>query len=163
MYKEIYLLLGSNMGNRLDFLQFAKKEIELNVGNVEAESSIYETEAWGLENQNAFLNQVLKVKSLLSPSKILSAAQKIENKAQRQREVKWGARTLDIDILFIDSKNIELKKLTVPHPFLHKRLFTLAPLSEIAPNFVHPLLQKTMQELLTECDKNLKVEIYSGL
>lgn len=163
MHKEIYLLLGSNIENRIDYLQFAKKEIAQNVGKILAESKIYETDAWGLENQNPFLNQVLIVESALAPSKILKATQQIENKANRQRAVKWGARTLDIDILFINDKVINLKNLTVPHPFLHERLFTLLPLCEIAPNFIHPVLNKNLQQLLDECPKQLKVEIYSGL
>ena len=152
-----YLLLGSNEGDRISWLQQGKEQIELHCGAANDASSIYQTAAWGLEEQPDFLNQVVCIHTLLKPGELLLCIQQIENKLGRQRTVKWGQRTLDIDILLYNNEVINLPDLNIPHPFLEKRRFTLAPLCEIAPNLVHPILNKTMLQLLEDCPDTLPV------
>lgn len=163
MQTQLILLLGSNIGDRLEYLDFAKKKIAEKLGVITKTSAIYESEAWGLENQPAFLNQVVIVETKLRSLEILKITQDIENKAGRIRKVKWGERTLDIDILFIDNQIINVENLIVPHPFLHERLFTLAPLNELMPDFMHPVLQKSISDLFELCDKRLKVSKLSAV
>jgi 2-amino-4-hydroxy-6-hydroxymethyldihydropteridine diphosphokinase len=158
---KIYLLLGSNAGNREVLLQEAVKQIADNCGEIVVESSIYETAAWGMENQEAFLNKVLQLDTRLLAEVLLKKLQAIEDNLGRQREVLWGPRTLDIDILFYNSDVISLPDLKVPHPFLQKRRFTLVPMAEIAPTMVHPVLHKTIAELLEECTDTLEVAKWS--
>ena len=155
-----YLLLGSNQGNREFFLSEATKQLEIRVGRVTRKSAIYETAAWGLENQAAFLNQVLQISSALSPETLLTEINLIEKELGRERIIKWGARVIDIDILYYDKLVLQLPALVIPHPHLQERRFTLMPLAEMAPAFVHPVLNKTNQELLQECPDNLPVAIY---
>lgn len=163
MHAKLILLLGSNIGDRLGYLDFAKEMIVKNIGGIINISGIYETEAWGIENQEAFLNQVIIVDTKQQPKEILKTTQYIEKRAGRIRKVKWGERTLDIDILFIDDQIINVENLIVPHPYLHERLFTLAPLNEIASDFVHPVLHKSISELYELCDKRLKVNKLSAI
>jgi len=151
------LLLGGNIGDRLSFLKNAIKEISVHCGDVQKISSIYETAAWGVENQPNFYNQVIKVKSHLSPEIFLQTILKIEKNLGRIRFHKWGERVIDIDILFINDLIINTESLTVPHPQLHKRRFTLIPLLEVSPNLNHPLLNKTITELLVDCLDQLQV------
>ncbi|MBS1687229.1 MAG: 2-amino-4-hydroxy-6-hydroxymethyldihydropteridine diphosphokinase [Bacteroidetes bacterium] len=153
-----YLLLGSNEGDRFSWLHQGKEQIELNCGVSNIASSIYQTAAWGLEEQPDFLNQVICIQTLLNPAELLLCIQQIENNLGRQRTVKWGQRTLDIDILLYNSDVINLPNLNIPHPFLEKRRFTLAPLCEIAPSLVHPVLNKTMLQLLEDCPDPLPVK-----
>lgn len=154
----IYLLLGSNEGDRIHLLQTAVRELQQHCGAVIKKSSLYETAAWGLEEQPDFLNQVVKLKTPHSPQALLTAIQEIEKNLGRQRKVKWGQRTLDIDILFYGKKIIQTPTLTIPHPYMQDRRFTLLPLAEIAPHFVHPLLRKTIATLLKECKDRLEVK-----
>jgi len=152
-----YLLLGSNEGDRISWLRKGKEQIELYCGASNIVSSIYQTAAWGLEEQPDFLNQVICIQTFLKPGELLLCIQQIENNLGRQRTVKWGQRTLDIDILLYDNAVINSPDLNIPHPFLEKRRFTLAPLCEIAPNLVHPQLNKTMRQLLEDCPDTLPV------
>ncbi|MDR3681733.1 MAG: 2-amino-4-hydroxy-6-hydroxymethyldihydropteridine diphosphokinase [Flavipsychrobacter sp.] len=154
---KVYLLLGSNAGNREVLLQEAANQIADNCGKIVVESSTYQTAAWGMENQEAFLNKVLQINTQLQAEILLKNLQTIENNLGRQREVLWGPRTLDIDILFFNHEVISLPDLKVPHPFLQKRRFTLVPMAEIAPAMVHPVLHKTIAELLEECTDTLEV------
>lgn len=166
--KTVFLLLGGNLGDRKQTILEAKKYISLQIGKIELESSLYQTAAWGVENQPAFLNQVIQISTLLSAQEILLQIEEIEKKLGRKRYQKWYARTIDIDILYYENEILEeeennetqKKNLKVPHPFLHERRFTLIPLVEIAPNFVHPILQKTNSELLEECLDQLPVNSY---
>lgn len=165
--KTVFLLLGGNLGDREKNISEAKKHISLQIGSIETESSIYQTAAWGVENQPSFLNQVIEVSSLLSAQEILTQIEDIEKKLGRKRYQKWYARTIDIDILYYENEILEeedntenqTKNLKVPHPFLHERRFTLVPLVEIAPHFVHPVLGKTNFELLESCLDKLNVEL----
>lgn len=158
---KVFLLLGANLGNPATQLAKALGEIESQVGKIEVCSSLYESEAWGVTDQPIFLNQVVLVSTTLSPLDILDAIQTIENNLGRVRLSKWGARVIDIDILYINSDCIHHERLIVPHPYLPDRRFVLVPLSEIAPSFTHPKLGLTTADLLTQCEDSLDVYLYS--
>ena len=154
-----YLLLGGNIGDRLSYLEQGILAIEKTGGNVIKRSAVYETAAWGKENQQPFLNVALEIKTMKSPTDLLKATAAIEASLGRQREEHWGARTLDIDLLFYEDAIIDLPELKIPHPFLHERRFALTPMAEIAPVFYHPILHKTIQVLLEECPDPLPVKV----
>lgn len=156
-----YLLLGSNEGDRKKWLDKAIEQIIEHCGSVVLQSNIYETAAWGIEDQPIFLNQALSVQTDLSAISLLNTINNIESSLGRQRTEKWGQRTLDIDILFYNDEVIKTSKLTVPHPELQNRMFALVPLQEIAPNFLHPIYNKTINTLLQECPDKLDVRVFS--
>jgi len=160
---ESFLLLGSNMGDRGLYLQEAKKQIEEKAGDIAASSAIYETAAWGYETQPSFLNQVLVLHTSLSPETLMNTLLSIESGMGRIREKKMGPRIIDIDILFYNDLIIETDSLTIPHPLLHLRRFTLQPLVEINPLKLHPVLKKTVEQLLLDCPDALKAEKLDGL
>ncbi len=153
-----YILTGSNLGNRLEYLMNAKEAIAKTTGPVVHASSIYETAAWGLEDQPSFLNQALEIHTTFSASLLLDRLLKIEEDLGRKRDVKYGPRLIDIDILFFNNEVIEQKGLTIPHPQLHNRRFALQCLDDIAPTFVHPVFNKSVRELLVECVDSLAVK-----
>ena len=154
---RVYLALGSNEGDRQQWLRQAIELIGARCGRVVRQSAVYETAAWGKTDQADFLNMALLVVSPLEPLELLATTQQIEQELGRKREVQWGARTLDIDILFYNDLVAALDGLTLPHPFIAQRRFTLVPLNEIAPELVHPALQKTIGTLLAECPDPLEV------
>ena len=157
-YKNIYLLLGSNLGNREFLLDNAIKQIERKIGKVFAKSAIYETAAWGKKDQPSFLNLALGVETSLSPIELLNTILAIEEKLGRIREEKWGARLIDIDVILYCNEVVNLgKTLTIPHLELQNRRFVLQPLAEIAPNQIHPILKKTILELLENLNDALYV------
>lgn len=158
MDKTSYLLLlGSNQGIREQQLKIAIKKIGEAIGNIEKKSSVYETAAWGKTNQPSFLNQALQVTSVLDAYSLLDKIQAIEKEMGRTRIEKWGVRPIDIDILFAESLILHSPGLTIPHPAIPQRRFTLATLVEIVPEFVHPESKKTIQQLMTECSDPLSV------
>ncbi len=164
MEDKVYLLLGSNEGNRAGWLQQCIDMLEEKCGVIIAQSGIYETAAWGLEEQPDFLNMAVCLSTPLSPGSLLVAIQDIEKKLGRQRIVKWGQRTLDIDILFFGNEIINIPGLIVPHPYIQQRRFALAPLQEIAPALVHPVFKKSVTTLLEECPDPLEVrKVYNSL
>ncbi|MBD1434770.1 2-amino-4-hydroxy-6-hydroxymethyldihydropteridine diphosphokinase [Sphingobacterium sp. DN00404] len=158
---KVFLLLGANLGNPATQLAKALEKIESQVGKIEVCSSLYESEAWGVTDQPTFLNQVALVSTSLPPLDILDTIQTIENNLGRVRLSKWGARVIDIDILYFNHDCIQHERLIVPHPYLPDRRFVLVPLSEIAPSFTHPKLGLTTIDLLTQCEDSLDVHLYN--
>ncbi len=163
MNQTVFLLLGSNLGNRNKVLSQARTLIGSRAGRVDKQSSIYETKAWGITEQPAFLNQVVRLKTRLNPHELLHTLLTIERELGRVRHQKWGERLIDIDILYYAKAVIITQKLKIPHPEIANRRFTLTPLAELAPQFEHPLLHKTHQELLNQCPDNLEVSLYTEL
>lgn len=157
-YKKVYLLLGSNLGDRVLLLENAIKMIENEIGEVFARSSVYETAAWGKTDQPSFLNLALGVKSLLSPMELLNRILAIEMKLGRVRHEKWGARLIDIDMILYSNEVINLgETLKIPHVEMQNRKFVLQPLAEIAPNELHPVFKKTVLEMLENLNDSLLV------
>jgi len=157
---KTYLLLGGNLGDRTAYLQLAVEQIAARVGEIQSSSRLYETAAWGKTNQPSFLNQVLEVHTVLLPEDVLHTINAIEHELGRERFEHWGARVIDIDILFYDDLVQQTQRLTIPHPQLHTRRFTLAPLTEIAPHLVHPVYNQTIEQLLIDCTDELEVTVY---
>jgi 2-amino-4-hydroxy-6-hydroxymethyldihydropteridine diphosphokinase len=153
-----YLLIGGNLGDRAAYLQQAIKQIEALCGHITRTSSIYETAAWGNTNQPAFYNQAIQLTTSLPPETLLEQLLAIEIEMGRVRTQKYGPRTIDLDILMIDDKVLDTNTLTIPHPQLHNRRFALLPLAEIAPSLHHPILDKTVSELLVNCPDTLDVQ-----
>ena len=144
-----YVALGSNLGEREKYLEDALKGMRDNrLIRVNKVSDILTTKPYGGVEQDDFLNGVTELQTLMSPWELLDFLHELENRAGRRREVHWGPRTLDLDILFYDQEVIDTKELTVPHLDLHNRTFVLEPMCQIAPWYRHPLLHKTMRELL---------------
>ncbi len=198
--KEIFLLLGSNQGDRLSMMHKARESIASEAGKVIAASSLYETEPWGFTDPVKFLNQVLEIDSELDPGSLLSVILNLEKKLGRVRKqdtacrtscltelpnavfqeitefsgeppkqpsgnqespatepLPYTSRTIDIDILFYGQRLVFTETLMIPHPRIHERLFTLVPLCEIAPGFIHPVLKKTIRDLVTLCHDTSQV------
>jgi len=153
-----YLLLGSNMGNRQQTLLQAIKHIEQLIGNAIRQSSLYKTAAWGKTDEADFLNQVIIVETKLTAQEAMQTILGIEEKLGRIRTVKNAARTIDIDILFFNTEIIEEPNLSVPHPEIQNRRFVLVPLNELSPAMQHPVLHKTIHQLLTICTDKLDVK-----
>jgi 2-amino-4-hydroxy-6-hydroxymethyldihydropteridine diphosphokinase len=157
----IYLLLGTNLGDRELHLANATALINQQIGLVVSRSSVYETDAWGMDAAPLFLNQVLLVNSLLPPLKALEVILSIENDLGRKRRDQWESRIIDIDMLYYGSQVLQLPELTVPHPRISQRRFALEPLVEIAPHLVHPVLMKSHLQLLKSCPDRLNVSKFS--
>ena len=158
---KVYLLTGGNMGNRLQHLQNAAKVIAKECGKIVVQSSVYQTAAWGNEDQPDFLNQVLLIKTEFRPMELLDSLLAIEHTMGRARGKQNDPRTIDIDILFYDQLVLNTAALRVPHPRLHLRRFVLVPLFEIAPELMHPVLHKSIGQLLQECPDELNVKKFS--
>ncbi|MCG8317882.1 MAG: 2-amino-4-hydroxy-6-hydroxymethyldihydropteridine diphosphokinase [Cytophagales bacterium] len=158
----IYLLLGTNLGNKPLNLQRGKTGVEELMGAIIKQSSVYRTAAWGIENQHSFLNQVVKIKSELSPEQILEKIFMIEKSMGRVRQGKWSERIIDIDLLYYYDRIIDTHQLQVPHRELQNRNFTLVPLVEIAANEIHPVFHKTQKELHKLCKDRLEVVSLTG-
>lgn len=150
---EIYLGLGTNLGNKEANLNMAMDEIRKRIGEIVSLSAFYTTEPWGFDSQNSFLNAVCKVCTALSPSEILSLTQAIEKDLGRLKKSVGGQysdRPIDIDILLYDGLVLNTPELVIPHPLMHQRAFVMEPLAEIAPELVHPVLHRSMKEILKE-------------
>ena len=153
-WHKVYLALGSNIGNKEDYINGAihalREHPQMKVNKI---SDMIVTEPYGGVEQDDFLNGVLEAETLLSPEELLEACHDIEDAANRKRTIHWGPRTLDIDILFYDKLIFESDTLVIPHPDLENRDFVLKPMNMLAPNFRHPVLKKTMSQLLQELKK----------
>jgi len=156
--QSVYLLIGSNVGDRRKHLSDALWAIETNAGVIRGRSSIYETAAWGKTNQPSYYNQAVRITTFLSPPELLAQLQLIEKSLGRERVERWGQRTIDIDILFFGDLIIDTADLTVPHPELQNRKFALVPMAEIADDLIHPKLFQTVHELLKNCHDTLAVK-----
>lgn len=153
-----YLLLGSNLGNREKCLTDALGLLAERVGEVLLTSSVYETAAWGKTDQPNFLNIAVKIETVLNPLQLLETVLTIEADLGRVRYEKWGSRLIDIDIILYGEEVIALgDQLQIPHPEMQNRKFVLLPMAEIAPNFIHPVLKRSISELLVNLDDNLEV------
>lgn len=148
---QVFLLLGSNLGDRPQVLAAAREAIAQQAGSITSQSAIYETAPWGITDQPAFLNQVLEITTSLLPEDLLRIILNIEHDLGRVRYERWGARVIDIDMLYFGQTVMDSARLTLPHPRIQDRRFVLAPLAEIAPDFIHPVLQKTSSKLLEQC------------
>ena len=155
---KVFILLGGNSGDKKKNLSIAAKHIAVRVGKIEKRSSLYETEAWGMNEQPSFLNQVLRVLTQKNALQVLGLILDIEQKMGRKRIEKWEARIIDIDILFFNEEIIHEEDLIIPHPFIQDRRFTLVPLNEIAPDLMHPLYHKNINELLRVCSDQMGVQ-----
>ena len=155
---KAYLLLGTNLGNKIAYLQQAYQLIQTLCGKVYSQSSIYETAAWGLTNQPSFYNQVLVIETQLLPEILMQTLLLIEEKIGRIRTIKFGPRTIDIDILLIDDLINNTPLLILPHSALSQRKFALMPLAEVAPQLYHPIEKKTISQLLVACLDTLDVQ-----
>ncbi len=153
----VYILTGGNIGDRLVNLGNAQKFIEDEIGKVEKSAPIYETEAWGDNDQPDFYNQVHIVKTKLSPEQIMQKILQIEEKMGRVRTTKNASRLIDIDILFYNNEVVDKPGLIIPHTEIANRRFVLVPLAELSPRMMHPLLNKKISELLSTCKDKLKV------
>ena len=154
----VYLLSGSNIGDKASFLWFAIYQISKRIGTIINVSAIYETEPWGVDNQAAYYNQAIHLETTFPPEKLLSELKSIEKDAGRLPNTHMQPRVLDIDILLIDSLIIQSDQLKVPHSQLAKRNFAIIPLAELAPNVIHPTLHLTIQALTQKTGDNLKVD-----
>jgi 2-amino-4-hydroxy-6-hydroxymethyldihydropteridine diphosphokinase len=148
---NIYLHLGSNMGDKQDNIAKAILAIGKRIGKIVTKSSLYETEAWGIKEQESFINQAVQINSDLSPREMLTKCLAIETEMGRQRKEKWGPRIIDIDILFFGTKKINDKDLVIPHSEIPNRNFVLIPMMEIAGELIHPVLNKSIEEIYDEC------------
>jgi 2-amino-4-hydroxy-6-hydroxymethyldihydropteridine diphosphokinase len=159
----VFLSLGSNLGDRLGYVQQAAgiigttKDIQ-----IVATSSFYETEPWQMDSPNWFVNAIVQISTTLSPEELLIVINRIESQLGRERSEKreYTDRTIDIDILFYDNKIMNTDKLIIPHRFFHRRACMLVPMLEIAQDFVHPLFKKTISELYDELEDPEQVVLY---
>jgi len=162
----VYLSLGSNIGDRVAYVQQAVKLLQANPDfKLVRSSTLYETEPWGNKEQDWFINAVIEAKTNLSALELLKFCNEIENKLGRVRDgiPRWGKRTMDIDILFYDNEIINTPELVIPHKLLHERAFVLVPLLELIPNFKHPVLNKTVEELHEELEEPEDVFLYGTI
>ena len=153
----VYLSLGTNLGNKEESLRTAMTLIEEQVGTITSQSALYASTPWGFNSENTFLNNAISVETSLTPEELLSTTQRIEHtlgRTHKSVDGQYSDRLIDIDILLYDDVVMHTPSLTLPHPLMHRRLFVLEPLSEIAPTMIHPLLQK---EITTLCNE-LKAE-----
>ena len=152
--------MGGNLGDRLENFSLATNALKKFV-HIISESRVYETAAWGITDQPSFLNKVLFVETELNAFDLLQALLEIEEHIGRKRLVKFGPRLIDIDILFFNDEIVESEKLIIPHPEIQNRRFALIPMNEVAPTLKHPVLKKSINQLLQDCPDQLDVKVFS--
>jgi 2-amino-4-hydroxy-6-hydroxymethyldihydropteridine diphosphokinase len=161
MGNTAFIALGSNIGNRYDYLTEAIKQLEshleISVVNI---SSVYETDPVGYEDQDLFLNMVIEVMTSLRADELLDICLKLELTLGRKREIVWGPRTIDLDILLYNQENIETEKLIIPHPRMLERNFVMIPLSEIKPDIIIPNTDKPLEALIKELPNKEGVRLW---
>jgi 2-amino-4-hydroxy-6-hydroxymethyldihydropteridine diphosphokinase len=156
---SIYLCIGGNLGNREENLEETRDFIMFNIGDILAESPIYQSPAWGMEGAPDFLNQVLHVESTLTLTQLMDEIAELEEFYGRERSAEgYKSREMDVDVLFYNDEIVEEEGITVPHPRMHMRRFVLKPLSDIAGEFMHPVLKKTVTQLLAACEDTAEVK-----
>lgn len=155
----VFIGLGSNQGNTKKNLAEAVLRIDRSIGPVIKQSSLYKTKPWGIADQPDFLNQVILAESRMNAYECMHSLLNIENHMGRERTMKWGPRKIDLDLLYFDQLILNTSQLILPHPEIVHRRFVLAPLCEIAPDFYHPIFNKTNFQLLDECSDLLSVEL----
>ena len=162
--KTVVLSLGGNVGDVEQTFKNSILDLKVRLGVLVTTSSLYQTKAWGIEEQPDFLNQIIIFSTKLTPYEVLSVCLDIEFLLGRGRkgQGKWQERVIDIDVLFYENDIINTADLKIPHPYLHKRNFVLFPLAEIIPDFIHPKLGKTVEELKNSCDDKLQAAKYLG-
>lgn len=156
--KTVYLLTGSNVGNRLSYLKQAVWHLKQHESIELSElSAIFETAAWGKTDQASFYNQALQLQTDLLAEDLLDLVLRIEKELGRERKKRWGPRVIDIDIIFYGMEIVNKRDLKIPHPRMQDRRFVLAPLADISREIMHPVLQKNIGELLADCQDELEV------
>ncbi len=159
----VYLSLGSNKGDRVGYIQQATSILDGIEGiSLVRTSAFYESEPWGVDTKNWFVNAMIEINTTLSPQELLTTINKVEAQLGRNRELEghYGDRTLDIDIIFYGDEIVNDENLIIPHKFFHQRAFTLVPMLELSPNFVHPTLKKTVMQLYEELENPEMVFLY---
>lgn len=149
----VFIALGSNLGDRKENLRTAIDLLQPEIRPLDC-SPIYETPPWGYLDQPNFLNQVIKAETEFTPPVLLAYLKEIESRIGRQKSFRYGPRLIDLDLLFYNGEVIDSPPLTVPHPHLVERAFVLMPLADLAPEFVHPILQVTVADLLTKVNQH---------
>lgn len=157
-----YILLGSNLGDRLNYLNRAREKMNELSGEVMAVSNVYETEPWMMSSDLPFLNQAVRLETALAPNPLLKSLQEVEQTLGRIRGEKMTARTIDLDIGLYDDIVFNVSELVIPHPRMHIRNFVLAPLAEIAGDVTHPILGRTISELYKDSSDHGEVSILAG-
>lgn len=156
--RTAYLGLGSNKGERISYIKKALSEIgKIENTRIVKSSSIYETEPWGVEDQDDYLNSAVELETSLDPENLLKELKNIERKTGRTGNKKWSEREIDIDLLFYGDEIIDNEFMNVPHSQIENRKFVLIPMNEIAPEFIHPVLKKSITDLLKESKDELSV------
>lgn len=159
-----FIQIGSNLGDKLNMIFLSHQYILQQIGYIINESAIYETEPWMMDTDEWFLNQVIEVKTDLDPHSILIKLKEFERTHGRNINngniKKYQSRFVDLDILFYNNLIVNSSDLIIPHPFLHDRKFVLIPMNEIKPDFIHPVFNKTIKELLTDCDDTHQVLLH---
>ena len=156
-----YLLIGGNIGNRMANLQAAREAIAKHGGHLKGISDVFETAAWGMEDQPSFLNQALELHTELKPKALLDVLLQVEKSLGRERDQKWGPRLIDIDILLYNDEVVDEEGLRIPHPQMPYRRFVLQPLVQIAGDKMHPLLHQSIYEMLLHCPDPLEVHKFN--
>jgi 2-amino-4-hydroxy-6-hydroxymethyldihydropteridine diphosphokinase len=154
---NVIVLLGTNKGDREANLSEAIEKIITHIGTIVKQSHIYETDAWGNEDQPGFLNMAIAVETDLLPENVMNTLLSIEKQMGRIRNKKWEQRVIDLDIIYYEDQVIRTDHLIIPHPEMQNRRFVLEPLNEILPDFIHPVLKENTNALLIRCIDQLKV------